>query len=190
VKILIILEDPRHDQFIVKPVIEKLVVDLGRRASVEVLRDPHLRGVDDALNRDTLAAIVEDNPMIDLFLLIVDRDGNRTNNEERITDRQAEIGGKLIGCLAVEEVEVWMLALHADKSLPAPFREIRKHFDPKEAYADPFLERQGWATDVGGGRKRAMDALAGGLRRLLSRCPEVRELRGRLEAAWPKTRSA
>lgn len=66
-KVLIIPEDPTHDRFVLKPVVERLFEDLGRAARVEVLAEPHLRGVDQALDRETVQGIVADNPMIDLY---------------------------------------------------------------------------------------------------------------------------
>lgn len=156
---------------------------VGRPARVEVLSDPHLRGAQQALNRDTLQAVIDDNPMIDLFLLVVDRDCDREGNVGRVAEREREFAGRLLGCVAIEEVEVWMLGLWEQKNLPASWKEIRAHCDPKETYGEPFLGEAGLATHVGRGRKRAMDALAqGGMRRLLSRCEELRTLRDRLAA--------
>lgn len=187
-KILIILEDPTLDQYIVKPIVAKLLQDVSRIARVEVLRDPHLRGLEQALDRNTLAEIIEDNPMIDLFLLVVDRDCNRFRSEARVAAREREFADRLLGCVAIEEVEVWMLGLCDIKRLPAPWQEIRSHCDPKESFAEPFLTANGWTTEVGHGRKRAMDALSqGGMRRLLSRCQELRSLRDRLSALPPSS---
>ena len=112
---------------------------------------------------------------------MVDRDCNRLGAEEKVAVREREHGGRLVGCVAIEELEVWMLGLYDQKQLPAPWKEIRSHCDPKEQYAEPFLARAGWSTYVGRGRKRAMDELGRGtLRRLLARCEELRTLRGRL----------
>lgn len=54
-KILIIPEDPTLDQYILKPIVERICTDHGLGARVDVLRDPHLRGVDQALARDIIA---------------------------------------------------------------------------------------------------------------------------------------
>jgi len=66
-------------------------------------------------------------------------------------------------------------ALFRDE-LGTPWSEIGAERDPKEAYALPFLERRGWGAEVGGGRKRAMRAMAGQVTGLLSVCPEVGDL--------------
>jgi hypothetical protein len=187
-RVLVIAEDPTHDHYILKPVVEKLLEDAGRpSAAVEVLRDPALRGADQALRREVVAEIIEDNrPMIDLFLLIVDRDCDRQRHGARLAERLAEHEGVLLGCAAVEEVETWMLALHRAE-LEAAFGEVRAECDPKERFAEPFLSRMGWSTEVGGGRKRAMRALAGNWAGLLQVCPEIRGLRDALRE-WLVTR--
>lgn len=177
-KVLLLLEDPTLDQYVVKPIIEKIFDDLSRTATVFVLKDPTFRGIGDALDRGKLTAVIEENPMIDIFLLIVDRDCDREGNSARVAARERDLGAMVVGCLAREEVECWMLA--AQSRLPASWSEIRSECDPKEAYAEPWLRSQGWATDLAGGRKRAM-AAGGWYRRLLNRCSEIRELRDRLE---------
>lgn len=168
-KVLIIPEDQELDRYIVQPVVEALFQDLGKnRVQVSVLPEPRLRGINEALNSERLAGIIRDNPMVDLFLLIVDRDCNREGNEERVAARVAAHPDKLIGCLAVQEVEVWMLALHLDSG----FSEVRRHCDPKEKWAEPLLGHLG--TDgPGKGRKKAMRALTGKWRGLSARCEEL-----------------
>ena len=86
-KVLIIPEDPTHDPHIIKPIIQALFDDLGRKAWVDVLREPRLRGTSDALDAATIAAIVAENEMIDLFLLVVDRDCNRDGNDSKAAAR-------------------------------------------------------------------------------------------------------
>ena len=181
-KVLIVPEDPTHDQFILKPVVERIFRDLQISARVDVLRDPHLRGVDQALVRQTLAEIVADNHMIDLFLVMVDRDCNRFNNRQRAREREVEHHEVLIACLAVEEVEVWMLALHRDR-LGATWRAVRSDCDPKERYADTLLDQIG-RSGPGAGRKKAMRSLTGdSWTGLLGLCPEIAGLKQQI-AAW------
>jgi hypothetical protein len=108
VKVLVIPEDPMLDQYILKPVVERLFADLGLATLIEVLWNPRLRSVNQALDASVVRHIVDTYSMIDLFLLIVDRDADehRTN---RVRMRETEHPGRLLACLAVEEVEVWML---------------------------------------------------------------------------------
>ncbi|MBI4860172.1 MAG: hypothetical protein HY815_07890 [Candidatus Riflebacteria bacterium] len=181
-KALIIPEDPRLDQYILKPIVEEMFRRLDIRARVSVLQDPRLRGIDEALDADVIREIVRDNPMEDLFLLLVDRDCDRKGNTDRAAAREGEHPDRLIACLATHEVEVWMLALHRAE-LGTPWTQVRQHCDPKEAYADPFLERQGWTGEVGQGRKKAMRDLGGHWNGLLQVCDELAHLQERV-AAW------
>ena len=175
-KVLIIPEDPTFDQYIVKPVVERLLKDLGLTGRVDVLRDPKLEGIDKALDKDVIADIVNDNPMEDLFVLVVDRDCDRMNNSTRTAARVAEHRDRLVACLAKEELEVWMLALYRDE-LGVRWSEVTQECDPKEKYAEPFMARKGWTAQVGRGRKRAMHALGGAWTGLLSVCPEIATLK-------------
>jgi hypothetical protein len=179
-KVLVIPEDPTYDQYILKPIVERIFTDLDRSARVEVLQDPHLRGIGDALDPQIVQEIVADNPMVDLFILMVDRDCNRYKNETKAIARKEEHPERLLACLAIEEVEVWMLWLHRDH-LNAPWQEVRQHCDPKEEYAEPFLRSQGWTSRVGNGRKRAMRALGAAWDGLKKACPELAKLRDEVE---------
>lgn len=181
-KVLIIPEDQELDRYIVKPIVEALLTDLGRPAQVDVLPEPRLRGSSEALDKGMIDRIVGDNPMVDLFLLIVDRDCDRDKAEARAAARQKDYKKKLIACLARQEVEVWMLALHTDK-LTASWAAVRRHCDPKEAYAEPLLDKLG-SEGPGRGRKRAMRALTGNWRSLRDRCAELRELQEAISAWW------
>jgi hypothetical protein len=55
-KVLVIPENPKYDRYIIQPVIERLMADLAGTYHVEVLLDPHLNGVDEALVRRRLSA--------------------------------------------------------------------------------------------------------------------------------------
>jgi len=180
-KVLVIVEDPTLDQYIAKPIVEQLFAVLGRKARVDVLTDPHLRGIDEALDSSILRDIIADNPMEELFILLVDRDCNRFNSEQRAGERETEHAGKLVFGLAIEELEVWMLALHREE-LAVGFSKVREHCDPKETFAEPFLQKRGWSTELGRGRKRAMRAIGSEWKGLLAVCPELEELRGKLES--------
>jgi len=183
VKVLIIPEDPTLDQHILKPIVERLFADLSRPARVWVLNDPHLGGVNQALDGDTVRFIVDKYPMVDLFLLMVDRDGDRLGNTAKARQREADFPDRLLACLAIEEVEVWMLALHRDElrqTLGASWSAIRAHHDPKDAFAAPFIDRKGWALGVGRGRKEAMRSLSTQWTGLLTVCEELAELKQRI----------
>ncbi len=186
-RLLIIPEDPTLDQYILKPVVQQIFQDLGRKARVDVLTDPHLRGVQQALDRRMVADIIRDNAMIDLFLLMVDRDCDE-KRAAKVSDLVEGHPGMILAVLAREEVEVWALALHR-KALGKPWRDVREHCHPKEEFFEPFVERQKWLETVGKGRKRAMRNLGQGWRGLLKVCPEIAELKQQV-AEWLASRPA
>lgn len=178
-KVLVIPEDPLLDQFILKPVAEKMFADLGRKARVQILPKPRLRGVAQALDSSIVAEIVSAYPMVDLFLTLVDRDGEESRPSVGRA-REQEHAGRLFVCLAIEEVEIWMLALHRG-ALPASWSEIRREVKVKDRIAQPFLAEMAPKPDPGEGRAWAMRDLGRQWKGVLERCPELKELRDRLE---------
>jgi hypothetical protein len=186
VKVLIIPEDPTLDQYILKPVVIRLFSELGRPARIDILTNPRLRGVDQALGQKDLADIVRRFPMIDLFLVLVDRDGHLERHAIAKV-REEEHPGRLFICLAIEEVEVWMLALHRD-TLGVSWSTVRCERNPKERFAHPFLITRTPRLDVGGGRAWAMRELGSGWRGVLRVCPELQELRDRIRG-WLEVHS-
>lgn len=182
-KVLVIPEDQTHDQYVVKPVVERIFADLEKSAEVTVLPEPRLRGAEDALDAELIAQIIGENPMVDLFVLVIDRDCDRMGHAAKIKKLE-DSHEKLMGCLAIEETEVWMLALHrqeVEEEARSKWSQIRAHCDPKEAFAQPFLQRLR-SSGPGGGRKAAMRALSGQWKTLVSLCPEIDDLRKRIAA--------
>lgn len=113
-KVLIIPEDPTYDQYIVKPIVERLLQDVGLTGRVDVLRDPKLDGIDQALDKEVLAGIVSDNPMEDLFVLVVDRDCERMNDSARTAARAARLAPltRLMGPAAGELYRAYLVDLY------------------------------------------------------------------------------
>lgn len=185
-KVLVIPEDPTLDQYILKPIVARLFSDLGRPARIDILSKPRLRGVDQALSTSVLSDIANTFRMIDLFLVLVDRDGD-PERPAIAAAREAEHPDRLFVCLAIEEVEVWMLALHRE-ALGAPWTEVRAERSPKERFARPFLAERAPRLDAGGGRAWAMRELGPAWRGLLQVCPELQELRERIHT-WLQSRS-
>ncbi len=177
-KVLIIPEDQTLDGFVAKPVIEAIFGDLGISARVAVLPEPRLRGANDALDQTLIAEIVAENPMEDLFLLIVDRDCDRDKATDRAKARESEHPSRLLACVAIEELEVWLLALHRDQ-ISVGWSMVRRECDPKERWAEPLLKQIG-TGGPGGGRKKAMGRLSGQLKSLMGLCDEVGQLRERI----------
>lgn len=175
--VLVISEDFRKDQFILRPIICAMFAKLQKPAIVEVLTDPLIGGIGKALNRQLLEKIVKANRWkVDLFLLCVDRDGEE--NRRQVLDGLEQHLNTLIGaprCMIAEnawqELEVWVLAGH---DLPEEWnwREIRRERDPKERYFNKFAQTRRLQNDPGGGRKTLASEAARRYRRILARCPE------------------
>jgi hypothetical protein len=179
-KILIIPEDPKNDGFILKPVVERVFADLGKSPWIEVLPNPRLRGVAQALDSSILARIVAAWPMVDLFLVLVDRDGDG-RRPSLARQREVEHKGKLFVCLAIEEVEVWMLAVHR-RDLDVSWNEVRSEIHPKERFAWPFLAAFAPKVEIGAGQAEAMRELGKHWKGVLRCCPELKELQKRIES--------
>lgn len=181
-KVLVIPEDPTYDQYVLKPIVERIFKSLGRTARIDVLRDPRLKGVSQALAPEVIARIVERFPMIDLFLVLVDRDGDAERRAAQGETLEEAYRGRLITCFAIEEIEVWMLALHRDR-LSVSWREVRAERHPKERFAEPFLAQHAPRLGPGRGRKWAMRALGPQWQGVLKVCPELAELQQKI-AGW------
>lgn len=187
-RVLIIPEDATLDQYVLKPVITRIFADLERPATrVDVLTDREITGVAHVLRPEVIAGVIADNRMIDLFLLIVDRDC-KDHNVAQATARAQEHDGRLIATLAWQEVEVWPLALHRAE-LGAPWAAVRDECHPKETFFDPFIKAKGWGGEVGKGRKKAMRPLGQEWRGLLQVCPEIAELKLAIQR-WLTARAA
>lgn len=185
--VLIIAEDWRYDQYILKPLIQALLARLGKgRAKVQMCRDPMLRGVSQVLTTDAIREVIEVNPLADLYLLIVDRDGEEGRGDqlehvsdhgrEHLRDRQ-----QLLGEHAHQEVEVWLLAGHDDLPTSWNWNDVRAEPNPKELYYEPYAEQRGVSSQLGKGRKRLGDEAARRYDRVRQLCEEVAALEGGIE---------
>jgi hypothetical protein len=70
---------------------------------MDMAEDPHLTGVSQALKPEMIAGIVLDNPMEDLFLLIVDRDGDNSGHRLAAAQLRRSHPDRLAPCLAHQE---------------------------------------------------------------------------------------
>lgn len=110
--VLVIPEDFRKDQYILKPILQRLVEQIGKpKARIEICVDPLLGGVSQALDWTRLEEIVEMYPTVHIFLLVVDRDGdaNRRDSLRNIEAKaQTRLGaGRIfLGENAWQEIEV------------------------------------------------------------------------------------
>jgi hypothetical protein len=175
VNVLLIPEDFRNDQYILKPLFERLFTGLGRaRAKISVCQDPLLQGVTEALKEDRIAKIVDRYRMVDIFVLCVDRDGVATRRQ-KLDDLEAKFSGSrhFLAVNAWEELETWLLAGLDDLLLPEwSWSEIRADTSVKERYFEPLARRQKVADGPGGGRKALGERAARRLPAIRQKCAE------------------
>ena len=172
--VLIIPEDFRHDQYVLRPLFQRLFRSLNRRATVTVLTDPLLGGVGEALKSERLAEVVEQyDGMTDLFILCVDRDGevSRRNRLDAIEQEFDIEPRRFLAENAWEEIETWVLA---GVQLPAdwPWAEVRREVHVKETYFDVLAEQRGVVDDPGRGRKTLAEEASRNVAVIRQKCPE------------------
>lgn len=184
-KVLVIPEDFRKDQFILKPIVEALFAEAGKpHADVNIVKDPVVRGVHDALRWTTIERIISVYRMFDVFLLIVDRDGdpNRRARLDEIERQAAAITTKpFLAENAWQEIEVWAIAAQA--MLPDRWATIRAEKDAKERYFEPLARERNLLDKMGQGRQIIGLEAARNYRRVRKLCPEVQSLEDRIRAA-------
>jgi len=184
--ILVIPEDFRKDQHIMKPLFRRLFANVGRqRAQVRVCPEPLLGGVSEALKSERIQEIVARyDGMTDIFILCVDRDGNQGRRQRLDQIERAFCNGRTFFAQnAWEEIETWVLA---GLDLPGNWRwgDVRAEVHVKERYFEPLAVRRGVADGPGGGRKALGREAARRIPSIRRKCPEDFDaLAQRLEAA-------
>ena len=173
-RVLIIPEDFRNDQYLLRPLFRRLFRSLEIRADVDVCTDPLLGSVHEALKFERLQEIVDQyEGMIDLFILCVDRDGERTRRD-RLDQIEAKFGGERRRFLAEnawEELETWTLA---GLKLPPDWRwsEVRAEVSVKERYFAVLAKRRDVADGPGKGRMRLGEEAAHNVQAIRQKCRE------------------
>lgn len=181
-RVLIIPEDFRNDQYILKPLFEAILSDCGKPvAKVQVCNPPLLAGVTEALKSERIREIIGMYPFVDLFILCVDRDGIG-GRKARLNQLEEEFNGDVafVAENAWEELETWMLA---GVPLPADWkwREIRADVSVKENYFQPLARAMNVEDGPGQGRKHLGSLAARSLQAILMKCPEdLGDLRERI----------
>lgn len=179
--VLIIPEDFRKDQYMLKPIIKAMLAALGKpRATVNVCQKPLLGGVAQAMKWERLAQIIKLYPKVQLFLLLVDRDGKegRRSGLDTLEQKAADLlasGRYFLAENAWQEIEVWVLAGH-DLPKEWKWKEIRAEIDPKEHYFEPLAEKRGLLSQLGEGRKTLGQEAAKRYKRIRQLCDEIAEL--------------
>ncbi len=187
--VLIIPEDFRKDQYIVAPLIRKMLAQIGKaNANVAICRDPLMGGISEATKWERIQEVIDMYPMVQVFLLIVDRDGIETRRltldrlEQKAADHLSPTGRTLIAENAWQEIEVWAIA---GQTLPKEWKwaEIRQHRDPKEAYFEPLAINRKLTNEPGEGRTTLGREAAANYTRVRSLCVEdLQQLENRLRA--------
>ena len=93
--VLIIAEDFRFDQFILKPIVKAMLTEIGKpRAKIKVCRRPLLGGVGEAMKWERIAEILDLYRTVQLFILVVDRDGKegRRRGLDSLEQQAATVG--------------------------------------------------------------------------------------------------
>src|SRR5258708_21465238 len=114
------------------------------------------------------------------MLFLADAEGRDRSGIFADLERHARAKSvNLLCCAAQQEVEVWLLAGHADK-LDRAWTEVRTDVSVKENVFEPFLRTYGDPRRAGGGRDLLMQETLKNYDGLLQRCPELRELQNRI----------
>ena len=187
--VLVIPEDFRNDQYLLRPLFKRLFAAIGKgNANVDVCLDPLLGGVNEALKSERIQEVINQHDgMTDLFILCVDRDGEE-GRRQRLNQIEGEFGNDRIFLAenAWEEIETWTLA---GLRLPREWNwaDVRAEIHVKERYFDVLANERGVADRPGGGRKVLGEEAASNvrrIRRIRQRCPEDFDaLARRIEAA-------
>ena len=171
--VLIIPEDFRKDQYILKPIFERLFRSIGkRRAHIEVCQDPLLGGIDNALKSDRISEIVGFYPMTDIFILCVDRDG-KEGRRNRLDEIEAEfvVTDLFLAANAWEEIETWVLA-GVDLPNEWTWTNVRAEIHVKEVYFEPLAAQRGLSDSPGGERKPLAEEAARRIGAIRQKCPK------------------
>ncbi len=186
--VLVIPEDYPRDELMLVPIVKAMLKHLGKpKAKVAICRKPRLQGIGEALKWERLAEIIDQNGMVDLFLLCVDRDGieARKAKLEQIERNAADVLENkrlFLAENAWQEIEVWVLAGH-DLPKTWNWQTIRAEIHPKEQYFEPFANQRGLANSPGQGRKLLAEEAAQRYSRIRSLCCEdIVDLEDRIHA--------
>ncbi|MBN1509092.1 MAG: hypothetical protein JW955_19760 [Sedimentisphaerales bacterium] len=183
-RVLIIPEDPTYNGYILKPIVERMLTELGKpNADVTVLTNPKLNGYAHAISA-IRGDLVDRYKHLHLWLFLPD--GDRASGLAALETELTGQGIHLFCCAATPEVEAWLLAGHRDK-LTLSWGDVRQHPHLKENVFEPFLNQFGDSRSPGGGRERLTRETLANYRGLLSVCPELADLEDRLRTFFAQS---
>ena len=189
-RVLIIPEDFRNDQYILKPLFSRLFQSIGRpRVRVDVCRDPLIGGVGEALKSERIKEVIgRHGGMTDIFILCIDRDGEE-GRRQRLDQLEEKFdnGQTFLAENAWEEIETWILA---GLELPTDWdwSTVRAEVQVKETYFERIVAQRELSDAPGGGRKPLAEEASRRVGAIRQKCPEDFDaLAQRLEAAIQNT---
>ncbi len=180
-RVLVIPEDPTHNGYILKPLVEAVLADLGKpSARVQVLTSPRLSGYDHAK-----VALRSELPVsyghLDLWLFMPDAD---RAGPAAMAALELELQGRsipLFCCPAEPEVEIYACAAYRGE-IALGWQAARCNPHMKEEIFAPLLAAHGDPRRAGGGRDQMVAESLRNLQLLYTLCPELKRLRDRLAA--------
>ena len=175
-RVLVIPEDHRKDQYMLNPLLSRLLKVLGKpRAQVRVCQDPCLGGAGEAMKSKRIQEIVEQyRGMTDIFILCIDRDGKQ-GRRTRLDDLEEEFNHPdcvFIAVNAWEEIEAWVLA--GVENLPQEWnwKDIRSEIHVKEEYFDKLVRQRGLVDHPSSGRQTLAEEASHRIPAIRAKCPE------------------
>lgn len=182
-RVLVIPEDPTNNGYILKPVVEMVMTQVGRpRAKVNVLGRPRLRGYDNAMR-----AIQDKLPSsyghMDLWLFMPDADRATPAAMHDLEDRLASEDVTLLCCPAQPEVEIYACSAYLS-DLGISWQDAKNHPSFKEDVFAPLLKAHS-NRGPGGGRRQMTSASLANRKSFFTLHPEIAELRDRIQAKLP-----
>ncbi|WP_162865413.1 hypothetical protein [Deinococcus wulumuqiensis] len=173
-RIAILLEDYRLDQYIVKSVIEKLARFINLKINYRIIMTPMVTGIDSMSSTENLQEICRRyGPMSDIILIIHDRDGRQDRDRlaESIRTRVGTCNDKFKVIAAHQEIEVWGLAGVSDLPKEWNWQDIRQEQSAKEIYFESYIKLHSMDNTAGKGRYGISKNIS--YKRLRDLCPEI-----------------
>lgn len=194
--VVFVPEDPKYDRHILTPVLRAMMAWLEKpHATVEPARG-NLQGYDNVRRWENIEEIIDREPMADLFLVCVDRDGDEGRRdvldrlERKARDKLDAEGFPDTAFFAVaahQEVEVWALGGLQDHPTGWTWDHVRRDPNAKKTYFADHAQRRGVNERKFGGRKALTEESASEYRTLRQKCPELQRLEQRIRA-WLEER--
>lgn len=179
-KVLVIPEDPTHNGYILKPLVQAILADAGKPAAkVVVLPNPRLRGFDHA-RRVIREELPDSYGFWNLWIFFPDADVAKAS---AMKDLECELERRkilLLCCPAEPEVEIYACAAFQSE-IKMGWQNARRDLRLKEDIFEELLRIHGDDRRPGRGRDLMIAESLKNLPRLFKLCPELKDLRDRVE---------